>query len=415
MEKREMNKFLRQFPKFFLSVFYFLIQFGNQIETSPLKDHQNDFGALQQKSDRILSLISENSVHTLLFENGKDIDKICRYRNKLWRHLDALSEEIEKKGESTSQPENIFDELTTKVNSIFVHITEHLRNENRPLTQAKGSQIDYLSNPITLLNRLLCNRIHKKSRFFTYKKKQERLREDALEAHWDNCVNRIKMIFKQKNEATYWTISKLEGLSEVIGISSLICEGIVDISPQASFDGRIHLYRGKLSALLKKWLDEKDMKGNYHFSVTNFDQFMLRNVFSRLSKPELQKLFSKQVLYLCEEERGKYELSFKKKRLMWNEKRLQDDNYIYVLSHEGKSLYIGKKNMGHFHHSSLIAGEAVQAAGRLIVKNGKIVEITNSSGHYTPPPSSLEAIKRFLGSPSRLGNKVTKIQFKEQI
>lgn len=43
-------------------------------------------------------------------------------------------------------------------------------------------------------------------------------------------------------------------------------------------------------------------------------------------------------------------------------------------------------------HSSLVGGEAVVAAGLLKVSDGCILELSNESGHYAPPPSCLQIV-----------------------
>jgi len=40
----------------------------------------------------------------------------------------------------------------------------------------------------------------------------------------------------------------------------------------------------------------------------------------------------------------------------------------------------------YMHHSSLSGGQPVAAAGELVVENGRVVGITNRSGHYKPEP-----------------------------
>lgn len=45
------------------------------------------------------------------------------------------------------------------------------------------------------------------------------------------------------------------------------------------------------------------------------------------------------------------------------------EKWIFVLS-TSKTLYVGKKMKGKFHHSSFLAGGATLAAGRLVVENG---------------------------------------------
>ena len=55
---------------------------------------------------------------------------------------------------------------------------------------------------------------------------------------------------------------------------------------------------------------------------------------------------------------------------------------IFVMSPEG-NIYASKSYpVAEFHHSSFLAGEKVAAAGTIDVAQGKILEITNDTGHY---------------------------------
>lgn len=54
------------------------------------------------------------------------------------------------------------------------------------------------------------------------------------------------------------------------------------------------------------------------------------------------------------------------------------------------------------HHSSFLAGGAVAAAGEVGIEEGKLVNISNLSGHYKPGPAYLwQAVKQLelLGCP----------------
>lgn len=69
---------------------------------------------------------------------------------------------------------------------------------------------------------------------------------------------------------------------------------------------------------------------------------------------------------------------------------------IYVMDFDGK-IYASNVNiLGLFHHSTLLAGAPVAAAGGMIVKNGIIQNITNCSGHYRPSSVSFSQIKEAL-------------------
>ena len=50
-------------------------------------------------------------------------------------------------------------------------------------------------------------------------------------------------------------------------------------------------------------------------------------------------------------------------------------------------------NAGYDHHSSVLGGAPVMAAGEWVVKNGKIIAMTGKSGHYMP---KWENLHRFV-------------------
>lgn len=56
---------------------------------------------------------------------------------------------------------------------------------------------------------------------------------------------------------------------------------------------------------------------------------------------------------------------------------------IYVMSAEG-NMHVSSHAVGYRHHSSLLAGQNVAGAGELQVKAGRLVWISNKSGHYKP-------------------------------
>ena len=56
---------------------------------------------------------------------------------------------------------------------------------------------------------------------------------------------------------------------------------------------------------------------------------------------------------------------------------------IYVMGGGGQ-IYAAPHKISRFHHSSFLAGAATAGAGELKVADGKLVGITNKSGHYQP-------------------------------
>jgi len=65
---------------------------------------------------------------------------------------------------------------------------------------------------------------------------------------------------------------------------------------------------------------------------------------------------------------------------------------IFVVDMDGK-LYCGDHVEGKFHHSTFLAGGAVQSAGELAAEAGEIKVVTAKSGHYTP---GMEQMTQFL-------------------
>ncbi|MFI5898349.1 hypothetical protein ACIA5D_50575 [Actinoplanes sp. NPDC051513] len=57
---------------------------------------------------------------------------------------------------------------------------------------------------------------------------------------------------------------------------------------------------------------------------------------------------------------------------------------IFVMDGSGNLYATLDQRIGHTHHSSLLAGDSVVGAGEIEVRNGKLVAMTDQSGHYRP-------------------------------
>jgi hypothetical protein len=68
---------------------------------------------------------------------------------------------------------------------------------------------------------------------------------------------------------------------------------------------------------------------------------------------------------------------------------------IYALSSTG-NLHVGSHVVGHYHHSSLLAGSNVACAGEMEVRGGRLVWLSNKSGHYLPSYNHLLQILHLL-------------------
>lgn len=57
---------------------------------------------------------------------------------------------------------------------------------------------------------------------------------------------------------------------------------------------------------------------------------------------------------------------------------------IFVMNAQGEIFSSTYQEAAYMHHSSLSGGEPVAAAGEIVVEDGRVVAITNQSGHYLP-------------------------------
>jgi hypothetical protein len=109
------------------------------------------------------------------------------------------------------------------------------------------------------------------------------------------------------------------------------------------------------------------------------------------------------VVYLSPEQRDNYELRphdgllFRKDGIVPVDTKLFYGNrsLLYVISPD-KKIYSGRGAKYIMHHSSFLAGGDVLAAGKLIVADGKVILVSNNSGHYRPSARYLlQAIQLF--------------------
>ena len=63
---------------------------------------------------------------------------------------------------------------------------------------------------------------------------------------------------------------------------------------------------------------------------------------------------------------------------------------IFVMDKYGNLYLSNVQEVGRFHHSSFLDGQPVAAAGEMQVHDGRLVGITDQSGHYKPDPGLLQ-------------------------
>jgi hypothetical protein len=54
------------------------------------------------------------------------------------------------------------------------------------------------------------------------------------------------------------------------------------------------------------------------------------------------------------------------------------------MNQDGTFYASNNHEVGRFHHSSLVAGQPVAAAGEIVVHEGTLMLLSNKSGHYRP-------------------------------
>ena len=118
--------------------------------------------------------------------------------------------------------------------------------------------------------------------------------------------------------------------------------------------------------------------------------------------------YKSKVTYLSEEARETFRLYVKDGLLTDREGRKLDPDLdpaqnpekngflIYVMTADGDIYWSFGQKKGEFHHSSLLAGAPVACAGDMSVIDGELLEISNSSGHYRPPPPMLDQVVQRL-------------------
>jgi len=112
------------------------------------------------------------------------------------------------------------------------------------------------------------------------------------------------------------------------------------------------------------------------------------------------------VEYVHPEDLPKYKLTIKE-GLLYNHRgrktttrngilRLFKGDAIFVMDSFG-GIYISEFfKEGYFHHSSFLAGNPVAMAGHIWIERGKVLKITNNSGHYKPSEEMMSQLVKYL-------------------
>lgn len=192
-----------------------------------------------------------------------------------------------------------------------------------------------------------------------------------------------------------------------------------------------HRYGFHLRAFHKAWKDDmatkpqtetKDMKRPRSVSESSFFYWLDHGHGRSLDLPECSQseLRSTNVEYCNAEQRKRYELTFVTPRPAPAARKASSSphdtapsalvqyagthqlvntdarsKWIFVVDLHGR-MYLGRKRKGVFHHTSFVAGEPVYAAGKIMIKHGKILAIEPHSGHFKPNLKNLTALLHLL-------------------
>lgn len=177
-------------------------------------------------------------------------------------------------------------------------------------------------------------------------------------------------------------------------------EGIL---PQKNFVKKMRLHMEELVGD-KKYFSVSDMVPSNNPTVhMSLDHYKMSEILDRLYELWTDKASAREFRYLNSEQRLEYMLIVRNGRLY---------NYSDGQPHEGSSLinflgcpfamdtderlYTWTGNLIDWNHSSFLSGHPVVAAGIIWVGQGKLLQISNESGHYKPSPWDLAACVHVL-------------------
>ncbi|MEE2786849.1 MAG: hypothetical protein VX589_05885 [Myxococcota bacterium] len=69
---------------------------------------------------------------------------------------------------------------------------------------------------------------------------------------------------------------------------------------------------------------------------------------------------------------------------------------IFAMDHCGRIYLTHHHYVGEFHHSSFLAGGPVASAGEMVIVDGRLLVLNNSSGHYRPPTQIARQVVQHL-------------------
>jgi len=195
-------------------------------------------------------------------------------------------------------------------------------------------------------------------------------------------------------------ISTTSAASSTSLSSTYVYEGIL---PQKNFVKKMRLHMEELIGE-QKYFSVSDMTvGGRPDLHMNLEHYRMSEILDRLYELWTDQESVREFCYLNSEQRIRYMLVIRNGRLY---------NYSDGQPHEGSSsvnflgcpfamdtderLYTWTGNLKDWNHSSFLSGHPVIAAGIIWVSQGKLLQISNESGHYKPSPWDLAACVQVL-------------------
>jgi len=160
-----------------------------------------------------------------------------------------------------------------------------------------------------------------------------------------------------------------------------------------------------------KWIAKTALRSTPQLVVLSIllagvSAFAAANFCALVLQPKYKGEEKKGVLYFHDDsQRLPFRVRLVSGEIAYQNTTLADGNYFFVLGKD-KNIYAVSENLRGYaqdedllRHSSLFAGSEVLAAGGLRLKEGQIIYIDDSSGHYHPDIASLSlALKQLLNS-----------------
>lgn len=136
----------------------------------------------------------------------------------------------------------------------------------------------------------------------------------------------------------------------------------------------------------------RDMHASDGLSDADFaDVLSMPSICRPMMPGERERDEQNRVIYLSDAQRDNYELQARHGLLYrkdgitpFNTKRFYGEKKLLFVIAKDKKIYAARGVSKKIHHSSFLRGEDVLAAGKIVSRNGKILRLSNNSGHYKP-------------------------------